>query len=304
MDEHRCGAGKLCRDPRIDVVTGAREPALIEEQRGLCRRCRAALRRACEELSGDYCRLSAASDAMAATGSEHVSGTPEPSTPLNMPAMALRSTLSEWAEAGLRMVADELRITVRPRQPRKGMPVHEYPPIDQAAKVLPENLDLLIDAPARPVRVWEPDPHFKEMDGIGVATKIMQNHWRVTSLLGETNPRRRLAMPCPVLDCGAQTLGIANGETDVTCSSCGGRWTEREYAWLAGLLIDEDKARKRADKRTTFLLDLAKWLVAERDWKLREVKRIASLTEEQLAGIDGWAVVSLLREKLDEAQGI
>lgn len=232
---------------------------------------------------------------MAATGTEHVSGTPEPSAPLNMAALALRSTLSEYCEVALWMVAAPLNIAVRKRQQARGYPVHEFPPVNQAVAILPENLDKLIDAPECEVELWRDGKRVPELlTGLDVSLLLMGTHWRVTSLLGETNPRRRLAMPCPVMDCGAQTLGIANGETDVCCSTCGSRWTEREYDWLAGFLITEDKARK--DKRTAFLLDIAKWLVAERDWKLREVQRVSLLTEEQLAGIDGVAVVQLLRE--------
>lgn len=302
MDDHRCGAGKLCRDPQINAATGHRDPAIIESQRGLCRRCRAALRRAIEELGNDYHRLSAAAqDGLAATGTEHVSGTPTPAAPLNMAVVGLRSTLTEWAEAALWMVADELRIAVKARQKAKGHPVHEYPPIGQAMNVLPDNLDRLIDAPTRRIALWSNETRTSvDVDGLDVCAQLMQNHWRVTSLLGETNPRTRLAMPCPVLDCGAQTLGVANGETDVTCSTCGSRWSEREYHWLAGLLIDEDKKAKRKAK-TALPLDIAKWLIAERDWQLKECKRIASLTAEQLEGIDGWAVVQLLREVFGEA---
>jgi hypothetical protein len=297
VDEHRCGIGKLCRDPQINAATGHREPAIIEEQRGLCRRCRAALRRAIEELADDYCRLSeAAQDGLAATGSEHVSGTPTPAAPLNMAAVGLRSTLSEWAEAAVRMVAETLNVAPRARQKAKGYPVYEYPPISQAMNILPEHLDTLIESSPRRLAIWRDGQRTPEdVAGIDVCIALMQNHWRTTSLLGETNPRRRLAMPCPVLDCGAQTLGIANGETDVTCSTCGSRWSEREYEWLAGLLIDEDKRAKRKAKMA-LPLDIAKWLVAQRDWQLKEVRRIASLTAEQLEGIDGWAVVQLLRE--------
>jgi hypothetical protein len=179
--------------------------------------------------------------------------------------------------------------------------VYEYPPINQAMAVLPENLDLLTEAPTRRLKIWENDTLVpKDVDGLDVCVQLMQNHWRTTSLLGDTNPRTRLAMPCPVLDCGAQTLGVANGETDVTCSTCGSRWSEREYEWLAGLLIDEDKKAKRKAK-TALPLDIAKWLIAERDWRLNECHRISTLTVEQLEGIDGWAVVVLLREIFGEA---
>lgn len=304
-DAHRCGAGHLCRDPHIDVVTGEREPAIIEEQRGLCKRCHGALRRAVCELVEDYERLSAAVEPDNASGGgiEHVSGTPEPSMPINGSALALRSTLSEWCVAALVLVAKPLGIKPYGRQNAKGETVHDYPPVGQAARVLPENIKALLSAPAGEMIVWVEGGtarQSKVLDGVDIAVKMMQTHWKVTALIGDTNPRRRLAMPCPVLECGAQTLGIANGETDVTCTTCGARWTEPYYNWLAGIAIAENKVREKASERTKFLLDLGKFLVAERDYQLKEVHRLATLTQEQLDGIDGWAVVQLLKEICNE----
>jgi hypothetical protein len=299
MDEHRCGTGRLCRDPIVNTVTGRREPAVIETPNGLCQRCLAALRRAVEELPTDYERLCKASAPVATSGNaEHVSGTPEPRVPLNMAAIELRSTLSEWAELAVVLVAPALGIAVRRRQKARGHPVTEGPAITQAASILPDNLDRLIEADSQELKLWKDGRLVTgQASGMDVAVRLMRNHWKAVALVGDSNPRKRLAMPCPVIDCGAPTLGIANGETDVTCTSCGNRWSESEYNWLAGLLVDQD--RKRRDKSTKFLQDLGRWLVAERDWKLRECRRIASLTKDQLDGIDGWAVVQLLREVMD-----
>jgi hypothetical protein len=104
-------------------------------------------------------------------------------------------------------------------------------------------------------------------------------------------------MACPVLDCGQPTLGIDNGHTDVSCTSCGGRWTQQQYDWLANLLISDHQSREA---------DMLKWLLYEANWKMKrdgamlhEVRRLASMSETDLAGIDGVAVVELLREILN-----
>jgi hypothetical protein len=295
---HRCAARNRCRDKVLDERLKMWAGARIEEQRGLCHRCTVSVRVAVREIANDHGKLSTAVGDRLVTGNEWVSGTREPPMPLNGAVLALRSSLSEWAEAALWMVAEELQIDVRERHKAKGWPVKEYPVVAQAARVLPDCLKALLTAPPQPVSYWSATGnswHSKEMDGVEIALKLRDLHADVNSILGETNPRTKLSMPCPVADCGCRgTLGVDPGETDVTCAACGGRWSRVEYDWLASLLIDDHEQEETA---------LLKYLLAEAYWKLgisdpllKEVRRVAGLTEEQLEGIDGWAVVQLLRE--------
>lgn len=292
MSDHLCASGGRCRDGQIDGNT--RVGAIIAEQRGLCRRCYGSVRRAVESLETDWDRLSAAVGDQAATNREYVTGTPGSPMPLNGAVLALRSSLSEWCEAALWMVAETLGIDVRTRHKAKGWPVRELPVITQAARALPDNMKTLMAAPAQPVSLWDGignSWYITDMDGVDVAVKLANLHREVDLVLGETNPRKRLNMPCPVLDCGARgTLGIDNGTDQVNCTACGGSWSQAQYDWLANLLVSEHKKGES---------EMVKWLLLEAQWKLKQIERLAGMGETDLAGIDGFAVVELLRELLD-----
>lgn len=292
MTDHQCASGNRCRDGGIENNT--RVGAVIAEQRGLCRRCYGSVRRAVEAIEADWARLSAAVGEQTVTGAEHVSGTPGSPMPLNGAVLALRSSLSEWCEAALWAVAETLGIDVRTRHKAKGWPVKERPVIVQAARALPANLKALLAAPMQPVSVWHGEMDAaclwtaEDMDGIDIALKLADLHRQVDLVLGETNPRKRLNMPCPVLDCGARgTLGIDNGTDRVNCTACGGSWTQAQYDWLANLLVSEHKKGEA---------QMLKYLLAEAQWKLHQIERLSRMTEDDLAGIDGYAVVELLRE--------
>lgn len=289
----------------IDTVSGRREPAWVSVQRGLCRRCFSSVARALASLAVDWELLTVAVESVSGGASEHVSGTPEPAIPLNAAVLALRSALSEWAEAAVGMLADTLAIDVAARHKAKGWPVRDHRPVHQAATVLPANIGRLLVCARQAVSVWNAAGtcwHTEYLDGVDVSLKLLHIHWQIAAVLGEANPRRRLALPCPSLDCGAMTLGINNGETDVTCTTCGGRWTEREYNWLAGMLIADIHDREETDMwswllaEKTWEAEVGRWLVAERDWRLHQISRLASLTPAELEKIDGWAVVEMLRE--------
>lgn len=227
--------------------------------------------------------------------------------PLNGTVLALRSTLSEWCEAALWMVAEPLGIDVRQRHKAKGWPVKDGPVIAQAARILPEQLKLLFDAQQQPVSMWSPGSstwYTEDLDGIDVAIKLTDLHHEVNSVLGQTNPRIRLSLPCPGFDCGARTLGVDNGSTDITCLSCGRTWTQADYDWVAGLLIT-DEQDKEAEMLKWLLAEaqwwseVLAWCVAERDWTLYELGRLSRMTPADLQGIDGVAVVELVRELID-----
>lgn len=237
---HRCAGGRSCRDPVVDGED--RQPALIEAPRGLCRRCTGAVTAAVEALAGDYATLAEAWGERPTGARDHVSGTPEPPIPINVSIEALGRSLGEWADVALAMVAAALGITHPEPYRGKGHPRRYDRIVVAATGVVGPNVDLLLAAPAESTLTWNRDGtswHVTEADGIAIGLKLAWLHRQVIAALGDANPRTWLAMPCPVLDCGAQTLGQSNGSTDVTCTSCGGRWTERDYAWLAGFIISE-----------------------------------------------------------------
>jgi hypothetical protein len=311
-DRHRCAFGRRCRDH--DGMLGA----VIADERGFCKRCFGMVRAAIRELAGDWNRLCAAVGDHGTSGEVHVSGTREPLMPLNGTVLALRSTLSEWSEAALWMVAEPLGIDVRERHKARGWPVKDGPVVQQAARVLPENIKALLGAPEQAVSVWNKGSSRwgqMDLDGIGVAMRLADIHHEVNSVLGLTNLRQRSSMPCPNFECGARgTLGINNGSDVVDCTACGRQWSRGEYDWLLNLLIDEEQAKEVAMLK--FLLAEAQWwcdvlawciaerdsatqwLIAERDHKLFQIGRLARMSETDLAGIDGFAVVELVREML------
>lgn len=240
---HRCAAGRSCRDP--DTEGDTYQPALIEAPRGLCRRCTHGVTAAIEALPDDYATLAANWGERRPTEQrDHVSGTPEPPIPINTSIEALGRALGEWSDVALAMVCGTLHIDHPEPYRGKGHPRRYDRIVAAATRIVGPNIGHLLDAPAEPTLTWNRDGtgwHVTEADGIAIALKLSWLHRQVAGVLGDPNPRVWLAMPCPVLDCGAQTLGQSNGSTDVTCTSCGGRWHERDYAWLAGFLISELK---------------------------------------------------------------
>jgi hypothetical protein len=318
VDMHRCAAGRSCRDPVTE--DGQRRPATIAEPYGLCDRCRAQVAAAIDDLERDYGALQAAVTADETRGAhEHVSGTPSPPIPLNTTAEALARSMAEWAEAAVGVVAAALGIDAPVAQRRRGYPRRDAQVITAAARIVGPNLDALLEAPEAPVTVWDragATRRVDDIDGIGIGLRLVWCHRQVIAL-ADPNPRQRLAMPCPVLDCGAPTLGVSNGSTDVTCTSCGGRWSEREYAWLAGLLVsDITKEDEEATMLEWLLAEqqwksaVLEWLLAERDWKLRhmstwaidreitvaQLRKVGAFTAADLGDASAADIVALVRE--------
>lgn len=263
---HRCAAGRACRDPELDGDT--RAPAVIADPDGLCDRCARAVAVAVAELERDYADLMGAlgGDETGPPG-EVVAASRGRPVPINTSVDALARSLGEWADAALGVVSAALAMDHPEPYRGRGYPRRYDRVITAARRVVEPNVELLLSIPPEPVLVWARDGIGREVidaDGIDIALRLAANHRQVASILGQTNPRERLAMPCPVLDCGAQTLGRSNGSTDVTCTTCGGRWSEREYAWLAGLLVaDYDKQEQETD--------MLEWLLAEKTWQAQQL---------------------------------
>jgi hypothetical protein len=289
--DRRCAFGMHCKARTYEDVGGQRRghAAAIDSERGICQACTAALERMLTRLQPDYDRLSDAVLESGSSANEYVTGTPEPVLPINRVAFDLRSTLSEWCEAALWMVAEGLGIDVRTRHKAKGWPVKDGPVVVQAARVLPANVKRLLDAEKQPVAHWWGGSwDIKDMDGIDVAMELMKLHWRVSDTLGQSKLRRRLAMPCP--RCGRPLLGIDDGTATVDCRGCEGAWPESHYDWLSGLMAGDLRTKETKENvvlqwclaEAQWQRDYATWVAAEANAKLEECRKLASLDKDWL----------------------
>lgn len=295
--DHRCAAGRSCRDPVVDG--GHRSPAIIADTRGLCRRCTGAVHHAVADLATDYAALAAAIRTKRVSTHDHVSGTPEPPIPINTATEALGRSMAEWADAALGMVSTALAIDHPVPYRGRGFRRSDAVIVKAAVAIVEPNVKLLLAAPVEPVMSWDRDGvhrRIDDADGIDVALAMVRCHRQMVITLGDPNPRERLAMPCPVLDCGAPTLGRSNGSTDVTCTSCGGCWTEREYAWLAGLLV----ADYRKEEQEAVVLE---WLLAEKTWeneqleaKIRKLDMVAKWGPVEVSRCTAMDIVTIVAE--------
>ena len=297
---HRCFSGRRCRNAVRDDTTGKREPAVIDKPAGFCDGCRMRVLRAYEAVSLDYQQLCDMVGDKTQGSGPRVSGTREAPMPLNGTVLALRSTLSEFCEVSVCLVAGKLRIAPRARHRGIGYPVHDEPCIHQCRDIIPANLDLLLDAGEQEFQVWDNTGTVYQTgkyDGLTAATLLLRTHQQIENLLGTGERRTTLAMPCPVHDCGSKTLGVTNGETDVSCLACGGRWTDREYQWLASMLVIDIEQQEETE--------VLQWLLAEARWindrnmhKISKLETLSRLDNEFLSDIDSTTLIAMLKEIL------
>lgn len=291
-DIHRCLSGRGCRTPDRSQPNHI-QPGLTRTPDSLCDSCLRRLDTALDNMQADYHTADQAVTDTVNTGiTQHVSGTPEPSIPINTAMDRLRRQLGADADAALHHVCPQLGIRHPAPWKGPGYP-HRYRIIIEAAhNILPANRKLLCS----------------NLDGITIALRIVNNHRHAQHLHGDPNPRKQLALPCPLDSCGAEhSLGINNGETDVTCSECGGRWSEPEYNWLSGLVLTDIKERNKTVlewllAEANWKLQTATWLLAEQHWRIRRAESITQLKDADLAGISGATVVALLIEQIGDTR--
>lgn len=103
-----------------------------------------------------------------------------------------------------------------------------------------------------------------EITGLEILTHLAKLHHLTRKHLGHTRLRHRYSMPCP--RCG-HPVGRDDGATVVDCQNdkCGATWTEREYKFLAGLVVDEGKT-----------METLKYLVAESYSRLDQVRDLTN----------------------------
>ncbi|QDF19382.1 hypothetical protein [Mycolicibacterium fortuitum] len=278
-DNHRCRSGENCvnadtKETDADGRTIRRGALVVDGP--LCGGCNYRLQRAVGYMAKDWLRLRAhLGQTASADLNDRVGGTREPAIPLNTQVEALMSRLVELAERATAMVG-------KPTDRSRGRSdQRDAQAIDQAVQNLLPRIDKLLAAPATDTLVWSRIPTgddewnptgqlgqprvVAKVSGLDVAADIVKASRRVGQLLGKDRLRHHYAMPCPAMDkrgryCGAMTVGRDDGQARVNCSTCGASWTEAEYDFLSGLVLDEIQLREEND--------MLRYLLAEAYWRL------------------------------------
>lgn len=299
----QCLAGQSCRAPHI-TADGKREGRYIETEDSLCLACETHFRSAIKQLPDDWAALRAAVGERQVSDGPKINSTRTPSMPISARKDALMAAITETATRAAEIIADalntfpaagrtapELKIDGKPTQPQPDTPAWRAEqitrPTDEhtvtaAIALIEPNITLLaahgqgIDPDADDYdgqldhRIWndngehahgEPFEHVA-MTGIDIVNALVDLHNQTRAELGKTHLRHRLSLPCP--QCGGR-VGINDGQTIVNCDDCNGAWTERDYKWFAGLVIDE--------RRKMEIIEMLKYLLAE------AYSRLDSLTE-------------------------
>ncbi|MEW5810283.1 MAG: hypothetical protein AB1925_12600 [Actinomycetota bacterium] len=118
---------------------------------------------------------------------------------------------------------------------------------------------------------------FVELTGLELALDLTDTHHRVRAELGKTKLRHDYGLPCP--RCGSK-CGRDDGTTIVDCNNpaCDGSWTEKEFKFLQGLVIEGREE------------DILKWLVTEAYSRLDNITTLVADLETDEATRDIEAV--------------
>jgi ribosomal protein L37AE/L43A len=278
-DRHACLAEKQCRGAK--VVDGERQPAITEQPDTLCPACHKAITDAVHQLPKDWGALRAALGDRPITDGPKISSTPTPPMPISVRKDALMNDIAETAIRAAEIVADALNTDPPARRPPadakpgslacrtfEDTRAHQLGALIAAVRMVEPNLNLLAGAELSDHVIWDQRGEHHEitsLSGIDVALDLADLHHQARAELGKTRLRHRYAMPCP--HCGGR-VGRDDGQTIVDCDKCKSSWTEREYKFLAGLIVDE-----RQD------MEITKYLLAEAYSRLDDVhKRLYLLT--------------------------
>ncbi len=311
-EEHRCAWGPRCVDAdtrAINPVTGepTRKGALVVDAL-LCDSCMTKLRHAVKGMPRDYQRLSDAIGERRPSDGPKVTMTLSPEIPINIYREMLIARLVDLVDRAAHAVEEEMRMTGKNRH-RTNQPAvagHGYAAVrgenpdgrttvTRATEFLLTSLDVLVEVENEWHLVWGPIPDsdeewdrydhgqprdLVEMDGIDIALQIVDLSRAVYDEMGLARLRHHEPMPCPAVDhtgksCGNYTVGRNDGKAEFNCTTCGAIWTEREYGWLVGRVLDEIKEQKEMEVLT--------WLLAEAYWRLDTLRvRVAVLDIEAL----------------------
>lgn len=319
-DRHTClFSNGLCQSGTVegDVKT----PAKTEAPDSLCPPCERLVARSVDELPEMWLRLHTSVGDKAIRRSDKVSGTRVLPVPLNLDVDALKLSIVEWLTAAAAVVAVQLN-TADP-SPANATDREHGEVVGKCVRLLTPHLDKLLGAPAdcvtvwRRERVWDKDnlefwqkdtPAQEDMSGIDIAAKLVRTHKLARSLLGQTNPRYRLSLPCS--GCEAPTLfrkidRQPDGDVmdTVSCDSCGRVTPYKHYEFLATVFVDEEKKRL-AEEEAEVNAELerrataAEQRAAELEAKLSKVRL---LTVTPVDEFDVGTLVLFIKDALGEA---
>jgi hypothetical protein len=283
----QCLAGRACRAPHV-TADGRREGRYLETSDALCDACAAHLRSAIKQLPDDWAQLRDTVGERQISDGPKITSTRTPAMPISARREALMADIVEAAARAAEIVSDALNTdSPAPRHGRRGYPPHEAHTVQAAIRLIEPNLNKLAlyganvpedgeDPDDRLHVVWHEDGErrgFLRFTGMTLALQLADLHNQTRAELGKTRLRERFAMPCP--QCGGR-VGRDDGQTIVNCDDCDGAWTERDYKWFAGLIIDE--------RRKMEIIELLKWLLAESYSRLDRITKVLdTLTDEDLA---------------------
>lgn len=271
MSTHDCLAGPACHAGK--TIAGQRRPATTEQPDTLCPACSKRITDAIRQLPRDWQELRDALGDRTISDGPKINSTPEPVILVNARREALMANITETAVRAAELVADALNAdSPFPNYGRRGYPAREAHSLKKAVRLVEPNTDLLANAPTSEHLIWNArgyaldydDNPFTvaELSGIDITLQLVDLHHQTRSELGKTRLRHRYAMPCP--HCGGR-VGRDDGQTVVDCDKCESSWTEREYKFLAGLIVDE-----RQD------MEITKYLLAEAYWRLDRIAKLVN----------------------------
>lgn len=195
-DDHRCRSGRWC------VARSGRDPAVTSKPDTLCHQCVDDIQRLRDRIPAlvDALKIFVGITPVSARLSK-VSGSKEPSSPLNLAAESLLSDIGEVvSRCGNYLIRD------------------------------------LVSRPAERFTVWRGDVEQQTFfDGVALALQVRSVCRRAEKLVGFDEVWQRRHAVCP--SCGMPCLGQFSGSEVVQCSGCGHAMTDRDYQdYCVGLM--------------------------------------------------------------------
>lgn len=227
-----CVAQERCRDydPRNHVPGVAELP--------LCEICLRVGERAVHLLVYDYVDL-AQQMARSGAGAEHVSGTMEASTPLDLGIEALQRAIWLLSTTWEQILREHQQLSDAPT-----VGVRDGWAVQHAGRVISPRIRELVSLPAVTVMPYGPDGEPAEQSGAQALLAITRLHSRCRSALGLTRLTHELPGQCS--GCGLPALRRDDGTETVYCANCAAWWSWEDYRdYSATILAAQPKRRRR-----------------------------------------------------------
>lgn len=212
---HECRQDRRCK-ARTRDTENRWHGAGVERPDSLCHSCEQRAFDAIRQLPRDYQLLQAAlTEETSRLSGPKVSGSSEPSIPINISADTLMAAITDECE---RWAA---------HLPWEGIEL----------TVVCSHLGTLVDLPPQSVTVWVPRPDGGDtqmntvMDGVDAVLRLARLHERAVQLL-DLGPEQdeKLDDPCHV--CGLAAVTASVKTQLVTCNHCRNVWHQDEFARL------------------------------------------------------------------------